>query len=72
MMGRSFIKLAVQVLGAALFISGILWALQGAGILMWPEASPMLAEREWALYGAIAAGIGVVLVWLAGRIPPKN
>lgn len=67
-MGRSFLVLAVQVLGAALVFSGILWALQGLGIVMWPPESFMLAEREWALYGAIAAMIGALLVWLGTRL----
>lgn len=68
MMGRSFLVLAVQVLGAALLFSGILWALQGLGIVMWPPDSFMLARREWALYGAIAAGIGGLLIWAGTRI----
>ena len=67
-MGRSFLVLAVQVLGAALVISGILWALQGLGILMWPQDSFMLGMREWALYGAIAAAIGILLIWAGSRI----
>jgi hypothetical protein len=71
-MGRSFFKLALQVVGAALIVSGIMWAMQGLGILMWPEGGFMLAQREWALYGAIAAAIGMVLVWLAGRIRPAE
>ena len=67
-MGRSFLVLALQVLGAALAFSGIFWALQGLGIVMWPRQSFMLAEREWALYGAIAVALGGLLVWAAGRI----
>ncbi|MEE4206632.1 MAG: hypothetical protein V2I39_10075 [Erythrobacter sp.] len=66
-MGRSFLVLAVQVLGAALVFSGLLWALQGLGIVMWPAGSFMLAQREWALYGGIAAAIGALLIWAGGR-----
>ena len=64
-MGRSAIRLALQAIGAALVVSGILWALQGLGIVMWPADSFMLAQREWALYGAITASIGVVLLLIA-------
>lgn len=67
-MGRSFLVLALQVLGAALVISGLLWALQGLGIIMWPPNSFMLGMREWALYGAISAGLGVLLIWAGSRI----
>lgn len=67
-MGQSFARLIFQALGTALIVFGILWALQGLGILMWPADSFMLAQREWGLYGAIAAGIGAVLVWVSTRI----
>ncbi|QIQ86006.1 MAG: hypothetical protein G9473_04390 [Erythrobacter sp.] len=67
-MGRSLLVLAVQVSGAALVFSGILWALQGLGIVMWPPGSFMLAQREWALYGGITAAIGALLVWASARI----
>ena len=67
-MGRPAIRLALQAIGVALVVLGALWALQGAGIVMWPASSSMLAQREWALYGAITAMVGVVLVILAHRI----
>lgn len=67
-MGRSAIGLALQAIGAVLVVFGILWALQGLGILMWPANSFMLAQREWALYGGITAAIGVGLLLVALRI----
>jgi len=67
-MGRSFLVLALQVLGAALVVSGLLWALQGLGIVMWPPDSFMLGMREWALYGAISAAIGALLIWAGSRV----
>lgn len=71
-MGRSFTRLLLQVLGIALLFSGTLWALQGAGILMWPADSFMLAKREWGLYGAITAGIGGILLWASTRVKPPE
>ena len=62
-----FVKLIAQVLGVALVLSGGLWALQGLGIVMWPAESFMLAERKWALYGAVTALIGAVLFWWGSR-----
>jgi hypothetical protein len=53
--------LAAQVFGVALVLSGGLWALQGLGLVMWPAESFMLAERQWALYGAITVIVGLVL-----------
>lgn len=67
-MKAPFLKLAVQVLGMALIISGGLWALQGAGILMWPSDSIMLADRNWAFYGAVTAALGALLLLFSRRI----
>lgn len=55
------LRLLAQVLGVALVLAGGLWALQGLGIVMWPAESFMLAERQWAIYGAITVVIGVLL-----------
>lgn len=60
-------KLVLQILGVALILSGGLWALQGAGIVMWPAESFMLAQGQWVLYGLITVAIGVALLWLAKR-----
>lgn len=51
---------------------GALWALQGLGIIAWPRGSVMLAQREWALYGAIAMVIGAVIVWIGRRAGPTR
>ncbi len=67
-MGRTIARLVLQVFGAALVFSGGMWALQGAGVLNWPEDSFMLAKREWALYGLITLLIGALLLWTAERI----
>ena len=47
--------------------SGLFWSLQGAGIIMWPAESFMLAQDQWILYGLITAAVGAVLIWLARR-----
>lgn len=56
-----------MVFGVALMLSGGLWALQGLGLVMWPAESFMLAERQWALYGAITFLIGLLLFWRGSR-----
>jgi len=62
-------RLVLQILGVALILAGGLWALQGAGIVMWPESSFMLAQREWVLYGLITIAVGALLLWWARRRP---
>lgn len=53
--------------GMFLLVMGILWALQGLGVVQWPPESFMLDRRDWAFYGAITASFGAVLLWLGGR-----
>ena len=60
-------KLVLQILGVALILSGGLWALQGAGIVMWPAESFMLAERQGVLYGLFTVAVGAALLWYARR-----
>ena len=60
-------KLVLQILGGLLVFSGLFWALQGAGVIMWPAESFMLAQSQWILYGLITAAVGAVLIGLARR-----
>lgn len=60
-------KLVLQILGGLLVFCGGFFALQGAGVIMWPADSFMLTQGRWILYGLIIAGAGAVLLWLARR-----
>ncbi|MEM6265936.1 MAG: hypothetical protein AAF494_04760 [Pseudomonadota bacterium] len=64
----ALVRVALLAVGIALVVFGVMWALQGLGILMWPPQSAMLAQREWGLYGLVAAAIGGLVIWLALRI----
>jgi hypothetical protein len=61
----------LKAAGAFLVAMGIIWALQGAGLLAWPADSVMLAQREWVLYGSVTviagAGLLALVQWRAGR-----
>ena len=65
-------KLFARIIGMALLVFGVLWALQGMGILMWPPESFMLAQREWGLYGSITACFGVLVLLLSSRLGPRR
>lgn len=60
-------RILLTVLGALLILAGTLWALQGAGIVMWPAESFMLREKSWITNGIVTALVGVVLIALARR-----
>jgi hypothetical protein len=61
------LKLIAQIIGVALVLAGGLWTLQGLGIVMWPASSFMLADRSWAVNGAITVVIGALLFWWGSR-----
>lgn len=57
----------VGLLGILAMLMGLLWVGQGLGIIMWPAESFMLADRQWAINGAVLAIVGLVLIWLSRR-----
>ncbi|MEO5597959.1 MAG: hypothetical protein ABIQ66_05000 [Novosphingobium sp.] len=62
-----FVRALVLILGLLAVLMGLLWIGQGLGLIMWPQSSFMLADRQWAVNGAVLAAVGGVLVWLARR-----
>ncbi|MEZ0132296.1 hypothetical protein AB9U18_02285 [Novosphingobium sp. NRRL B-2648] len=47
--------------------AGIFVVLQGTGVLKWPADSVMIADRAWAVRGAVFAMVGGIVVWLGRR-----
>ena len=62
-MGRRIIF----AIGVLLILAGALWALQGAGMVMWPASSFMLQQQEWVTYGVVTALVGLALIGLSRR-----
>jgi hypothetical protein len=60
-------KAVFTIIGAALFAMGVLWALQGAGVIRWPAESFMIDARPWIYYGAATAIVGLAILILARR-----
>jgi hypothetical protein len=58
----------LRAAGTFLAVMGVIWALQGAGVLNWPASSFMLSQPEWVLYGALTAFAGGALLWLSLRL----
>ncbi len=55
------------VLGIVGLLMGLLWVGQGLGIIMWPMSSFMLANRVWAVNGAVLAVASLIVIWLSRR-----
>ena len=60
-------KTILLIAGILLTLSGLLWAGQGMGWIMWPESSFMLADRKWAYIGGATALVGLALIFFARR-----
>jgi hypothetical protein len=58
-------KLLLKVVGAVFIVLGGIWVLQGINIL---PGSFMTGQMQWAIYGAIAMAVGVVLFLVAPRL----
>jgi uncharacterized membrane protein len=56
------IKAAQLTIGVLATLMGLLWVGQGLGIILWPAQSFMLAQGQWAVYGAALAAMGVALI----------
>jgi hypothetical protein len=54
----------LRAAGLFLIAMGIIWALQGAGLLAWPANSFMLGQGEWVLWGFAMIASGAALLAL--------
>lgn len=62
-----FLRIIAFVFAVLAVAMGVLWVGQGTGVLMWPADSFMLADRAWAVRGAILAAVGLIILWLVLR-----
>ena len=58
----------LTALGVVVAAFGLLFLLQGLGIVRWPSSSFMLGRHEWVTRGAVTAVIGLGLILLARRL----
>jgi len=59
-------KLILTIVGGLMVLLGCVWFLQGINLL---PGSFMSGHIQWAIYGAILATVGVVLILWARRRP---
>ncbi|MET0970629.1 MAG: hypothetical protein ABWY18_15625 [Tardiphaga sp.] len=60
-------RIPFLTLGILALLIGLLWIGQGAGLVNWPKTSFMIAQMQWAYYGAALAAVGIGLIGLALR-----
>ncbi len=56
------------IVGLVLVVFGSFFALQGAGVIMWPADSFMLANSSWITNGLVIALAGAVMILVSRRI----
>ncbi|MDT5055333.1 hypothetical protein [Mycobacterium sp.] len=57
-------RIAIAVLGVFVALFGLLWALQGFGVI---GGSPMSNTTTWSIIGPIVVVIGIALAFFAFR-----
>jgi uncharacterized membrane protein HdeD (DUF308 family) len=57
-------RVLLTVLGVLLIVFGVIWILQGIDVL---PGSFMTGDIHWAIYGAIAVVVGIILIAAARR-----
>ena len=65
-------RIALNVIAVLLLVMGTTWFLQGINVL---PGSFMTGQIQWAVYGGMAAALGVVLLIAAnrrGRTSPRQ
>ena len=63
----SVIRVVLAVMGVLMFVGGVFFALQGAGIIMWPASSMMLKDHEWVHRGIMLANFGLLQLYIVRR-----
>ena len=58
---------AVTIFGILVLLMGLLWIGQGTGYIQWPASSFMIDQRIWALWGALLAVVGIVIIRIGRR-----
>jgi hypothetical protein len=59
-------KTLLTIVGIIVLAMGLVWMGQGSGYFPWPASSFMISQTKWIYYGAVTAGVGLLLV-IVGR-----
>jgi hypothetical protein len=60
-------KTLLTLAGIVLVAMGALWMGQGSGYIPWPAESFMISQTQWIYYGAMLAGVGLLLLIVVRR-----
>lgn len=66
-MRRNILTIA-GILGLVL---GLLFMLQGLGVIRWPASSMMIDQRVWIIRGGVLAALSAILIAVARLVPTR-
>jgi hypothetical protein len=66
---RQNVLILAGILG---FVFGLLFMLQGLGVIRWPASSTMVDSQTWVIRGGILALLSAILVGGARLVPPRR
>ena len=64
----ALVRLLMIVIGVAALLAGLLFTLQGLGIVHWPRSSFMIEDRSWAVRGGVLMVGGALMAWFGRRL----
>ena len=64
----AIVRLLMVVIGLLAVAFGLLFTLQGLGIVHWPRSSFMLDDRSWAVRGAVLVVGGTLMAWYGRKL----
>ena len=64
----ALVRLLMVVIGVAALLAGLLFTLQGLGIVHWPRSSFMIEDRSWAVRGGVLMVGGALMAWFGRRL----
>ena len=64
----AIVRLLMVVIGLLAVAFGLLFTLQGLGIVHWPRSSFMLDDRSWAVRGAVLIVGGALMAWYGRKL----
>jgi hypothetical protein len=61
-------RVVLMIIGVVALLAGILFTLQGSGVVKWPSSSFMIGENVWRTRGITIAIAGAAIILIARRV----
>ncbi|WP_293884123.1 hypothetical protein [Sphingomonas sp.] len=61
-------RIILLIIGIVALLAGVLFALQGSGVVHWPSDSFMLDQSVWRTRGIIIAFAGAAIILISRRV----